>query len=132
MVGPPAHRRSYGRLRSRGSVRARLGGGFRCDQPGFELLAEPIALSFDVDGARMVEQAIQNGRRDDRIAKDLAPGAQALIARQDDGTPFIATGDELEEQVRPLPINRDIADLINDEEVGLGEEPELVLQPILG
>jgi len=93
LVGSPAYRRSCAHLRSRVTIRARLGGDFRFDQPGFELLAESIALSFDVDGARMVEQAVQNGRRDDRIAKDLAPGAQALIARQDDGTPFIATGD---------------------------------------
>jgi hypothetical protein len=42
---------------------------------------EPVALPFDVDGAGVMEQAIQDGRRDDRIAEDLARSTEALIAR---------------------------------------------------
>ena len=38
----------------------------------------------------MVQQPIQDRGRDDRITEHLAPGAEALLARQHDRTPFIA------------------------------------------
>jgi hypothetical protein len=42
----------------------------------------------------MVQQPVEDGRGDDRVAKDLAPGAQALIAGQDDRAALIAAGRE--------------------------------------
>jgi hypothetical protein len=42
--------------------------------------------------------------------------AETLIARQNEGTPFIATRDELKDDDSPLPIDRDIPDLINGSE----------------
>lgn len=72
----------------------------------------------------MVQQPIQDRGRNDRIAEHLAPRAEALIARQNEGAPFIATRDELEEQVGPLPINRDIPDFIDAEDLRLREQLE--------
>ena len=36
----------------------------------------------------MMQQPIEDRRRDDRIPEHLAPRAEALIARQDDGATF--------------------------------------------
>lgn len=121
LVGPRADRRSWRRLGRRFSVRACLGGRFRFDQPGFEFLAQPIALPFDVDRDRVLEESIENGRGNHGIAEDFAPVAETLIARQNDRAPFVATRDELEEQIGALPINRNIADLIDNQQVGVME-----------
>ena len=81
-----------------------------------------VAVAADVDGDRVVEEAIEDGRRDDGIAEDLAPRAEALVAGQDDGAALVATGDELEEEVGAVAIDRDVADLVDHEQRGLREE----------
>ena len=66
----------------------------------------------------MVQQQVEDGARDHRVAEDVAPRAQALIARHDDRAPFVAARDELEEQIGALAVDRDVADLVDDEELG--------------
>ena len=75
------------------------------------LLSQSIALAFDIDRDGMVEEPVENRRGDNRIPEDLAPGAEALIAGEQNRALLIASRDELEEQVGPLPINGDIPDL---------------------
>jgi hypothetical protein len=89
-LGPFPDRRFFGHLRRRFFVRPQLDDGFGFHQPRLELLAEPVALPLNVNGGGVMEQPIQNRRRDDRIAKHLALGPEALIARQDDCPSFIA------------------------------------------
>lgn len=48
------------------------------------------------------------------ISEDLVPGAKALSAGEQNRPLLAARGNELEEQIGALPINRDIADLINN------------------
>ena len=47
-------------------------------------LVEPVTVAADVDGRGMVQQAIQDGRGDDRITEDRAPIAVALVAGEED------------------------------------------------
>ena len=47
----------------------------------------------------MMQEAIQQGSRDDGVAKYLAPFGEASVGREDHGPFFIAGVDELEEQV---------------------------------
>ena len=51
----------------------------------------------------MVEQPVQDGVGQDRIAADLAPVDEALVAGQDDGGVLVASGDQSEEQSRSKP-----------------------------
>jgi hypothetical protein len=48
------------------------------DQPSSPPFFEPIAFAADVDGRRVMEQSVQDGRRDNRISEDAAPFAVAL------------------------------------------------------
>jgi hypothetical protein len=50
----------------------------------------------------MVEEPVENRRGDHRIAKHVAPGAEALIAGEQDRALLIAPRDELEEQIGAL------------------------------
>src|SRR5215471_3351683 len=100
----------------RGSLRG-LGGA---NEAGLELVLEPIGIAPDVEGNGVVEDAIENRRGDDPVAEDLAPAAEALVARQDHRAALVAATDELEEQVDALPVDRQVADLIDDEQAGHG------------
>ncbi len=58
---------------------------------------------------------------DDAIAKDLTPGAEALIGvGQDQGTLFVTPAEELEKQIGSAPVDRRIADFVVEQERGYG------------
>jgi hypothetical protein len=60
----------------------------------------------------MVEQPVEQGGGDDRVAQQFAPFGKATVAGQDHGALFIAGIDQLEEQVGAAGGNRQIADLV--------------------
>jgi len=70
----------------------------------------------------MMQDPVKDGGGDDRIAKDLIPLAEASVGGQDQCPPFIASGYELEEQMRSMAIDGDIADFVNDQKLGLTVE----------
>src|ERR1700745_4206890 len=51
-----------------------------------------------------------------------------VVAGHDEGSSFVAAGDQLEEQVRCLRFERDVADLIDDQHGDAGEFGQLVLE----
>src|SRR5262249_61947091 len=65
------------------------------------------------------------------MAEDPAPGAEALIAREDDRPALVAPGHELKEEIGAVAVDRDVADLVDDEQLRLREEFEPLLEPIL-
>ena len=100
--------------------------------PALSFSREPVALALDVDGDRVVQQAVEDGGGDHRVAEDVPPGAEALVAGDDDRAALVAAADELEEQVGALAIDRDVADLVDDQDLRLGEELELLVEAVLG
>ena len=79
----------------------------------------------------MVQHAIQDSRSDHAITEDLAPGAEALIAGEDQRSLLVAARDELEEEVRTDPIDGQVADLIDNQQPRYGVVLELLLEPTL-
>ena len=63
---------------------------FDLSSPVFFSLLQAIAVTADVDGDRVVEQAVEDGRGDDGIAKHVTPGAHALITGEDDHATLIS------------------------------------------
>lgn len=61
-------------------------------------------------------EAVEDCGSDDAVAEHLAPGAEALIAGQDHRSALSAPADELEEQVGPLPVDWQVANLVDDQE----------------
>jgi hypothetical protein len=51
----------------------------------------------------------------DVVAEDFAPPSERLAARDNQRRPFVAGGDELEEQVRSFGFERDASDFVDDE-----------------
>ena len=67
------------------------------EQSGLAFFLQPVAFALDVDGGGMVQQSVQDGGGQDRIAEVLTPVDEALVAVQDDGGPLVAPGDQSEE-----------------------------------
>src|SRR5213593_5241066 len=82
---------------------------FGFEEPGLQLLAQPVALAPDVDRDRVVEEAVEDRGGDHRVPEHVAPRAETLIARQDDGAALVAAGDELEEEIGAVAVDRDVA-----------------------
>ena len=72
---------------------------------GARSLEEPSDTPYG-DRRGMVQQAIQNRGRDDRVAEDRAPFAVTLVGCQDDAAPFVTCADQLEEDRRAEFIQR--------------------------
>src|ERR1700687_4633481 len=51
--------------------------------------AHSIAGPSDVDDRGVVEESVDDGAGDDRLAEDLGPVAEASIGGQDDGAPLV-------------------------------------------
>ena len=80
------------------------------------VLSQPVARPFDLDHHGMVEQAVEQSGGDDGIAEDLAPFGKAAVGGEDHRAFLVARVDELEEQIAAAVSDRQVADLVDDEE----------------
>ena len=67
----------------------------------------------------MMHEPVQKRGRHDLVAHEFRPRAQVLVARDGDRGPFIEIRDEGEKQVRFPALDGRIADLVDDDHVGL-------------
>ena len=65
----------------------------------------------------MVDEPVDEGGGDHRVAEDLAPLLEAAVAGDDDRAAFVAARDERKQEVGGLAFEREVADLVDDEEV---------------
>src|SRR5258708_21831733 len=72
----------------------------------------------------MMKEAVEQRGGDDRIAEHLAPFCKATIGGEDHGPALVARVDKLEEQVAAPLNDRQVADLVNDEERGPAQEAD--------
>jgi hypothetical protein len=61
----------------------------------------------------VVDEAVDHGGGDDIVAEHLSPAAELLVGGDDQGGVLITGRDELEEQVRRLGFERDVADFVD-------------------
>ena len=102
------------------------------EEAGLPFLLEAVALAADVDDVGVVEQAVEDGACDHRVAaEDLAPGTEAFVAGQDDAATFVAARDHLEEQIALQLVQRQVADLVEDQQARVRVGLQLLLEPVL-
>ena len=92
---------------------------------------EAIRLAFDVNNGAVMQDTIQDGGGNSDIGKNLIPLGEGLIGSEDGGGLLIAPGNQLEEEVSPLNVHREVSNLINNEHFVLGQYFELVWQAVL-
>jgi len=79
----------------------------------------------------VVEQAVEDGGGHHRVAKDRAPLGDVAVAGDQQTATLVAARDELEEQVRGAGLEGQIAQRIDDRELGLGVDGQARLQAAL-
>lgn len=82
-------------------------------------MPHPVAVAADVDDVAVVEQPIDQRPSHEIVAEDLAPFVEGLVRGQDGGGRLVPAGHELEEEHGAVARDRQIADLVNDEQRGM-------------
>jgi hypothetical protein len=95
-------------------------------------LAHPVRVRADVDDVTVVEHAIDQRGRHDFINEDLAPFLEALVRGEDRGRTLISTRDHLKEEHAARAGDRQIADLIDDQDCRMGEHFHPLSEPAGG
>ena len=95
------------------------------------MTAEAIAGALDLDDNGMVKQAVQQRGGDDGAAKDIAPFGKAAVRGQNHRTALVAGIYQLKEQVTTSGDDRQIADLIDDQQLGPAQKAQAFAQGAL-
>jgi hypothetical protein len=76
----------------------------------------------------VVDEPVDEGGGHHGVAEDLAPLLEAAVGGDGDRAALVAAGDEREEEVGRGSLERQVADLVDDEQVVALEAPELRLK----
>ena len=77
---------------------------------------ESVAVAFEADDVGVVDEPVDHRGGDDGISEHFAPATERFVRRDDQAGAFVARRDELEEEVRGVGFEGDVADLVDDEE----------------
>src|SRR6266567_4999759 len=84
-----------------------------------DLVFHAETLPFDDDGLGMMQQPIQDrGGQGAIMVENRGPLLKSAVGGQDDRPLFIAQGDDLEEEIGAHLVNREVAELVEDEQRG--------------
>ena len=73
-----------------------------------------------------MDDAVDHRGGDGLVAEDAAPAGERQVRGQDQRGVFVAGGDELEEQVRGVLLEGQVADLVDDDQPVAAQPGELV------
>ena len=97
----------------------------------FLAFLEAIRFALDVNDSAVMQNTIEDGRGNGDVGKDLIPLGEGLIGSEDGGGLLIPPGNQLEEEISPLNVHREVSNLINNEHFVLGQHFEFVRQTVL-
>jgi hypothetical protein len=95
------------------------------------VLTQAIAGALDLDDHGVVQEPVEERGGHHRVGEDLAPLGKAPVRGEDHRAPLVASVDQLEEQAAAIGHDRQVADLVDDQERSAAEEADLVAQPAL-
>ncbi len=83
----------------------------------FEGRASTITFDVDFEDRGVMNKAIDSGERHGGIRKDLAPGAERLVCRDEHGAMLVSGTDQLEEDGCFRLIFADVGEIIEDQQM---------------
>jgi hypothetical protein len=87
------------------------------------------SVAADGDDVAVMEQPVEDGGGDDGVAEGGAPFPDRAVAGDQQAAALIAPRDELEEEMRGVTLEGQVAEFVDHEQLGLGVEGEPVLKP---
>lgn len=97
-------------------------------EAGLLALFQSVAVAPDIDRGRVMQETIEDGGRDVRIAEDRAPVPIALVAAQDNAAALVAGADQLEEDHGAQVVQRQVAHLIDHQDLGRQVDAKAAVQ----
>ena len=79
-------------------------------------MSEPEAVALDDHGVAVVEEPVEHGGGDHLVAKNVAPLGDHLIGGDEHAASLVTAGDELEEEIRGLLLEGQVAELVDDQD----------------
>src|SRR4051794_170266 len=95
------------------------------------LVLERVGIALEAKDLGVVDEPVDHRGGDDVVAEDLAPAAERLVAGDDQARAFVAARDEHEHQIRGLRVERDVADLVDDQQRDPLQASEFVVEAAL-
>jgi len=80
----------------------------------------------------VVQQPVEDGGGDDRVAQDIAPVAEALVGGQDDAAALVAGRDEGEERGGGEAVVGPDAELVDDQHPGREVDAQAAAELVVG
>ena len=65
------------------------------------------------------------------IPENGAPPGELQVGGDDQATSLIPIGDDLEQQPGPFGVDGEVAELVNDDQLVLGDRGEFLIKPVL-
>jgi hypothetical protein len=108
----------------------------RCDrgrlqQASAPLFAQPVAVAADGDDVAVMEEVVEDRGRHHGIAERSSPLADRAIAGDRHAAALVTMRDELKEEMRRIGLERQIAELVDDQQFRFAEVSEAILEPTL-
>src|SRR5579864_2700956 len=97
-------------------------------EPSLLFLSESIALALDYQGVAVMQQAIEDRGRQDVVAEDRAPLRHDLVGGDQQAAAFVPAGDELEKEMGAASLERQVAELVDDQQLRLRVKHQTVAQ----
>ncbi len=95
-----------------------------------DLILHAVAFAFQYHGFGVVEEAIEySGSDSGVVVEDFRPVFEDAIGGEENGAAFIAVADDLEQEVGAGFVERQIAELIDQEQIGLEVFVHFELEP---
>ena len=90
---------------------------------------DAVGLAAELQEPPVVHDAVYHGRGHLVVPEDRAPPGELEVGREHDRLRLVGLGDHLEEQPRPVGVEREEAQLVYDQELGPAELGELAVEP---
>ena len=91
---------------------------------------EAVAVAFEADEFGVVDESVDHRGGGRVVAEDLTPGADGLVAGDDQAGALIAAADEHEHQAVGLGVKRYVSHFVADQQRDPLEAVELLVEPV--
>ena len=95
--------------------------GFDAGEAVDAAAAEPVAGAFEGEDVGVVDDAVDHGGGDGLVAEYCSPAGERQVGGQDERGVLVAGGDELEEQVGGVLLERQVSDFVDDDQAVAAE-----------
>lgn len=92
-------------------------------------MTDAVGLAAELDQPPVVDDAVDHGGGHLVVPEHRPPPAELQIRGDYHRLPLVCVGEDLEEQPRPVRVEREKPELVDDEQAGLADERGLPVEP---